>query len=187
MIEFRELREDEIEVRVAQVSRYGVNLLLYKTARTDADILDEKVGNENWQCRFYEEKGTLFCAIGINVKHIIGDATWVWKSDAGEPSSMSAQKGEASDAFKRAGFKWGIGRALYTSPRIYVREKVYQGPEVVQMCQIEQGKNGKPVCYDAFSVEKIRYENGEITGLSIMNDTLKRRCFVYVKQGEGNS
>ena len=30
------------------------------------------------------------------------------------------EKGEASDSFKRAGFKWGIGRELYTSPFIYI-------------------------------------------------------------------
>ena len=31
---------------------------------------------------------------------------------------MEKVKAEASDCFKRAGFKWGIGRGLYTSPKI---------------------------------------------------------------------
>ena len=41
---FRRLRPDEIECRVQRVTPKGVVLLLYKTARTDADLLDETVG-----------------------------------------------------------------------------------------------------------------------------------------------
>ena len=48
-MEFRTLRADEIEVRVATVSEKGVSLLLYKDARCDMNILDETVGPFNWQ------------------------------------------------------------------------------------------------------------------------------------------
>lgn len=162
MIDFRDLRPDEIECRVQQVKQNGLSILLYKTARTDADILDETVGPHMWQCRFYECKGTLFCSVGINI-----DGEWVWKDDAGEPSNMSAQKGEASDAFKRACFKWDLGRELYSAPFVWVpREK----------CNIKQ--NGQRYqCFDRFSCAKIQIEDGEITGLRINNDT--QRCVAY--------
>ena len=48
MCMFRDLTADEIECRVAQADEYGVNLLLYKDARCDQNILDETVGSMNW-------------------------------------------------------------------------------------------------------------------------------------------
>ena len=108
MTMFRELTASEIECRVGRATEKRVELLLYKTSRVDADILDETVGSENWQCEFYEQKGTLFCKVGILCNCRDGRTEWVWKDDAGAPSNMEAQKGEASDAFKRACFKWGM-------------------------------------------------------------------------------
>lgn len=100
---FRALEPQEIECRVGQISKNGsgLSLLLYKTARADADILDETLGSENWQCEFYECKGTLFCKVGILVDRKDGLAEWVWKDDAGSPSNMEAVKGEASDALTK--------------------------------------------------------------------------------------
>lgn len=39
------------------------------------------------------------------------------EEDVGELSNVSANKGRASDAFKRAATNWGIGRELYSSPQ----------------------------------------------------------------------
>ena len=170
MCMFRDLRADEIEVRVAQATEYGVNLLLYKNARTDMDILDETVGQANWQNRFYEHKGILFCSLGINVG-LVGshDTCWVWKDDAGTESNTEAEKGNASDARKRAGFAWGIGRELYTSPVIKVR-----GGD----CNMKQ-YNGKWKCFDTFEVQKIIIENKRIVALAIRNATTGRTCFIW--------
>lgn len=167
MNEFRYLNEGEIEVRVAQCTNKGASLLLYKDARVDARILDETVGPENWQCRFYEIKGSLFCSVGVRVTD---QADWVWKDDCGTPSNMEAEKGEASDAFKRACFKWGIGRCLYTAPHIWVSS---------DKCNIKQGRNGNLVCYDRFTVERVRVENARIVGLAIRNDTKGCRAFIW--------
>lgn len=174
-MKFRELKAEEIEVRVSRVVNAGVELLLFKDARCDMRILDETVGAENWQCEYYEYKNTLFCKVGILVCRDAGTGyhEWVWKDNAGAPSNMEAQKGEASDAFKRACFCWGIGRSLYTAPRIFV---------YADKCgKIQPGKNGKMQCYDQFRVEKVRIEDGQITGLSIWNDTTGHRCFVWEK------
>lgn len=100
---FRPLTAGEIECRVGTVSKQGkgLSLLLFKDARCDANILDETVGPENWQCEFYEQKGTLFCKVGILVDRKDGLSEWVWKDDAGSPSNMEAAKGEASDALTK--------------------------------------------------------------------------------------
>lgn len=93
-------------------------LLLYKDARCDMNILDEEYGILNWQCRYATINNNLFCTISVRSKD--GTSGWVDKSNVGTESDMEAEKGEASDAFKRAGFLLGIGRELYTAPKIYV-------------------------------------------------------------------
>ena len=181
MCKFRDLTADEIDVRVSTVidtvSKKGVSLLLYKDARCDMNILDETVGSQNWQREHYDCKGNLFCRVGINVNWKDPNpmsAVWVWKSDCGTESNAEAQKGEASDSFKRACFNWGIGRELYTAPFIFVK---------AEDCKIVD-KNGKKACYDKFEVEKIRIENKRITGLSIRNNSTGKRCFVYTQKSE---
>jgi hypothetical protein len=115
---FRTLNASDIECRTCNVSpdKKKVKLLLYKDARVDMSILDETVGADRWQRLHEEVKGNLYCKVGI--KTIEGE--WVWKSDCGIESNMEQAKGEASDAFKRACFCWGIGRELYTTPIISI-------------------------------------------------------------------
>ena len=55
-LKFPLLTKDQIEVRVGQVSAKGCTLLLYKTSRTDSEILDKVVGQGNWQKRFYRKE-----------------------------------------------------------------------------------------------------------------------------------
>lgn len=167
MIQFRNLTAEEIECRVQSVKPNGLVLLLYKDARVDMSILDETVGPENWQREHYECKGNLFCRVGIDVNAAdeIMEPRWVFKSDCGVESNMEAQKGEASDSFKRACFNWGIGRELYTAPFIWIK---------AEACNIQNGK-----CYDKFEVEKILIENKQITAVAIKNVTKGVRAFVW--------
>lgn len=134
-IKFRNLRADEIEVRVSDKKNGKMSLLIYKDARVDANILDETVGQFGWACQFKEEKGTLFAGIALKAE----DGTWIWKWDAGAPSNFEKEKGEASDAFKRAAFKWGIGRSLYTAPKIMVPES----NATHKVSKIDYDTNGK--------------------------------------------
>lgn len=173
---FRFLTADEIEVKVKQVKENGLVCLLYKTARTDMDLLDETVGPENWVNDYREIKGNLYAGIGIRQ----ADGTMVWKWDCGvesrEDGEGNEKKGEASDAFKRAGFRCGIGRELYSSPFVWIG---------ADKAEIKAGKDykGNPVfrCNDKFSVEKIAYDEntGRIIGLAIRNDSKKCRAFVW--------
>lgn len=109
---FRHLKEDEIEVKVKQVKEAGCVLLLYKTARTDMDILDETVGPMNWMDDYKEIKGNLYCGIALRFKQADIVSEWIWKWDCGIESRSDGEgnekKGEASDSFKRAGFRWGV-------------------------------------------------------------------------------
>lgn len=175
-MEFRSLRAEEVECRIGQIAKNGsgLSLLLFKTARVDADILDETFGMFGWECSFDEHKGTLFCSVGVRNE----DGLMVYKEDAGAPSNMEPQKGEASDAFKRACFKWGIGRELYTAPRIWVYAKNRDGSV---NCNIKQGQNGKYQCYDSFSVERIDIRDHEILYVAVRNDTTGRTVYAWAK------
>ena len=177
MVRFRPLRADEVECRIDQVIKRDddtvLSLLLYKNARCDMNILDETVGPERWQREHYECKGSLFCRIGINVAEEGGQPIWVWKSDCGTESRREAEKGEASDSFKRAGFNWGIGRELYTAPYIMVSStaKADSKPNF----QIDS--QGKPK--GRFAVTQMGVEEGKIVSLNIENLTLHRTVFTY--------
>lgn len=116
------LEATDIDFKPAQVNRYKdnvyCNILAYKDARVDMHVLDNVVGQANWQCLYQRDsKGVLQCGIGIYIKD---RNEWVWKWSNGTPSEYESVKGEYSDAFKRSGFMWGIGRELYAFPQIRV-------------------------------------------------------------------
>lgn len=162
---FRDLNADEIDVRVAQISDKGVSLLLYKDARVDQRLLDDTVGQMNWQRDHKELKGNIYCGISIWDDE---KKTWITKWDAGKESNTESEKGEASDSFKRAGFNWGIGRELYTAPFIWINNS---------NCKIEKGDKGKLICKDKFKVKNIAIVDKTITALVIENITLNKIVF----------
>lgn len=168
-MEFRNLEADEIEVRVSEAREAGVTLLLYKNARCDMAILDEVAGPMGWQREHYECKGNLFCRVGLRD----GDQ-WVWKADAGSPSNFEAQKGEASDSFKRACTNWGIGRELYTAPRIWVPAGA---------ARVRKNGKGKDVCYDRFAVAKAVIEEHVIQCIAIRNLDTGKVAFTWIRPG----
>jgi hypothetical protein len=111
-----------LEVREGRGSYQGYKkLLIYKDARADMNILDDVVGASNWQRKHYEVKGNLFCSVGIYDQE---KSIWVWKDDAGAPSTFEKEKGESSDSFKRACTNWGIGRELYSDAYKNISVKV---------------------------------------------------------------
>lgn len=164
----RKLNKDEIDVKVKQVSEKGAVLLLYKTARVDMAILDETYGAMNWQSDYKVVKDNLYCGIGVYNQDT---KDWVWKWDCGiesrEDEEGNQKKGEASDAFKRAGYKWGIGVELYSAPFTFATVETVG----------EKGKDGKiryslKNKFQKFFVDEITYDEktGDIKGLVIVDD-----------------
>lgn len=128
-MEFRELRADEIDVRIQSIKKGANNsvyaiFLLYKDARCDMNILDETVGPSRWKRSHDVINGNLFCNVSIYDEDI---HEWITKQDVGTESNTEKEKGQASDSFKRACVNWGIGRELYTAPFIiiYLNEDEY--------------------------------------------------------------
>jgi len=154
---FRYLKADEIDVRVQSVKESGFVLLLYKDARCDMSILDETVGVYNWQREHCRDNKNCIVSLWDEDKK-----QWIRKEDTGTESNTEAQKGLASDSFKRACFNFGIGRELYTSPFVWVSDKSYI-------------KTGNKV-YEKFKVSHILTVDGKITEL-IVSDSKGKTVF----------
>lgn len=170
---FRFLKADEIECRIGTINEKGLSLLLYKDARCDMNILDETVGAMGWNRQHTRDNQN--CIVGIYDKD---KSEWVYKEDTGKESNTEAEKGLASDSFKRACVNWGIGRELYTAPFIWVDAKAYNASSFT-------GSDGKLRwrCTDKFVVRKINYKkNGDIDGLYIVNHRTGRSVFTKMPE-----
>ena len=95
-----------------------VNILAYITARDAEELLDKVVGPAKWKDEYKEIDRKLFCGVSI-----LCDNEWVTKWDCGSESNVEKEKGQVSDAFKRACVKWGIGRFLYNKDPIRLPSK----------------------------------------------------------------
>lgn len=162
-INFRMLNADEIECRVGTTTDKGVSLLLYKDARVDMRLLDEVVGCMNWKREHAVVNNNLYCTVSIYNEDT---KEWVSKQDVGVESNTEKEKGQASDAFKRACFNWGIGRELYTAPFIWVN---------LSANEWRPNATGRKQPAIRFKVREIDYTEGKITHLVIVDDSGKER------------
>lgn len=166
-MKFRDLKAEEIDVRVGQAKESFLTLLLYKDARCDMQILDETVGPMSWQRHHSRENAN--CTVSIHDDKM---NCWVEKEDVGVPSNTEAEKGLASDSFKRACVNWGIGRELYTAPEIKIW---WNNGENYKRAE----KNEKFGTYDRFVVSCIKIEDKRIIELQIVNTTTNKAVFSW--------
>ena len=180
----RDLRADEIDVRVQQIISKGdmcsgLILLLYKNARVDMDILDETFGKFGWQRKHEFKDGRLYCTVSVwdSEKQM-----WISREDVGTESNTEAEKGQASDSFKRANVNFGIGRELYTAPNIFVTEFTYKSTD-------RKDKYGNVIftTKDTFSVSHIKVEKKQITELVIKNDKSGKDVYFFGVKNPTNS
>lgn len=168
MNNIRLLRNDEIEVRVQSFNSNSNNaiFLLYKDARCDMRILDEVFGIDGWEREHQLIDGKLFCTVRVwsNKRN-----AWISKQDVGTESNTEKEKGQASDAFKRACFNWGIGRELYTAPLISVKctdKDLYNNKctlklEVKHIAYNDNREISELVLVDRFGNERYNWKNGK--------------------------
>ena len=159
-MDIRLLKASEIECRVGSVKNNGMSLLLYKDARADMKILDETFGFDGWKREHQLIDGKLFCTVSIwSDKR----GEWITKQDVGTESNAEKEKGQASDAFKRACVNFGIGRELYRSPFIWV--KGYDK-------------------YEKFDVKEIGYNEDREINYLVITDSKGNECFKFGKKAK---
>lgn len=169
------LKANDIECRVQQVKKgycgeVEATILLYKDARCDMKYLDLLFGMFGWKREHTLKGDRLYCTVSIYDEV---NSQWISKEDVGTESNTEKEKGQASDAFKRACTNIGLGRELYTAPLIKIR---LDGKEYKEYT--ENGKE-KIKCFQSFSVNSIEYnQDREISSLVIV-DRFDRTRFVF--------
>lgn len=167
MEEIRLLSKEDIDVRVAQTNIYNnngrqvvkVNLLLYKDARVDMKILDELFTPMGWKRTHKLIGDRLYCCVEVYNPET---KEWICKEDVGVESNTEVEKGQASDSFKRACVNWGIGRELYTAPKITIE---------LNENEYTKDQNSRIKVWAYFSVKSIGYDSKTrtITSLEIQD------------------
>ena len=173
-LKFRAMKAEEIEVRIGNINEKGLSLLLYMDARAAALLLDETAGPMNWRCSYRDINNKMYCSVDI---YDTDKKEWVSKENVGTESNTEAEKGEASDALKRAVATWGV-RELYTSPFMWISKENLKNHE-------KKTFNGKDrwVSNDKFKVSDIEIEidgySRKITKLVITNTSTGAVCFEW--------
>lgn len=153
---FRTLRADEIEVRPSHVKEGKANMLLYIDSRAVVSLLNETVGNMNWQSEFYGVNGQTIGRIGIYDED---RNLWVWKSDTGSESNIEAEKGLISDIYKRVMSRWGVCE-LYSAPKISVPDDGFgnSGYKVAEILYNDHREITHLVIVNRFGKEVFRWD-----------------------------
>ena len=108
---------ESIDFRVQSINKGGyATILAYKDARVDINRLNEVCGVLGWKREHTRDNKN--CIVSVWDAE---NKQWVSKEDTGTESMADAQKGLASDSFKRACFNFGIGIELYDYPIIQVK------------------------------------------------------------------
>ena len=163
MEEIRLLSKEDIDVRVAQTlagnNKVRVNLLLYKNARVDMKIMDELFTPMGWKRTHKLIGDRLYCCVEVYNPET---KEWICKEDVGVESNTEAEKGQASDSFKRACVNWGIGRELYSAPKITIE---------LNENEYTKDQNSRIRVWAYFSVKSIGYDSKTrtITSLEIQD------------------
>lgn len=185
MRRFRTLLADEIEVRRGRNLKNGsVELLLYQNARVGQNLLDETYG-DGW-AKDYKEgpNGMLLCGVAILIKDL---NTWVWRWDTGAEQNFEKEKSLAADSFKRACVCWGIGRELYSAPRIVVTpDSDYTTYFVQDIGYDENSRINNLVIIDNKGNVVFNFVDGKVQAIQEIGrvDTLKAVCGELKEAGE---
>ena len=165
-MDIRLLKANEIECRIGTFKEgKGISLLLYKDARVDMRILDEVFGFDGWEREHQLIDGKLFCTVRVWSEK---RNCWISKQDVGTESNTEKEKGQVSDAFKRACFNLGIGRELYTAPFIWI-------PASMGYTK-----------YEKFEVKEIGYNDDREINMLVIVDSKGKECFKFGKKVKQN-
>ena len=170
----------EILWRIGQETKDGTKAmcLAYLDARMVMDRLDSVVGNEGWSDSYSELKTGLCCRLCVDYE----TKPKVCKSDGAGETNIEGEKGNYSDAFKRAAVKHGIGRYLYRmdTPWVSIEKKgKYSKITAAGMTQL-QSILPKPKPSTVAEVKKKATTNSAPAKDEFINPELKETIDYYV-------
>lgn len=118
----RNIEPHEIEWKVQSYTKKEHTIIVpYVTSRCVMDRLDEQFGVLNWKTAYTEVNSGMLCTLSVRIDT---NEEWVSKTDGASLTKIEPIKGAISDALKRAAHQFGLGRCLYSYPRIIVATKL---------------------------------------------------------------
>lgn len=157
------LSPEDIEVRVGNKIKGSDNvaMLLYQDSRCTARNLDKQFGQFGWQIDYKVVGEQIYGTLSIydETKQM-----WISKSDTGDKSNISEDKGQSSDILKRCAVRWGFGVELYTSPKIVIPDDGYgnTGYKVSEIEYNEEREIIHLVIVNRFNKEVFRWDKDKI-------------------------
>jgi len=143
------LRPEEIEWRVQQQieAKNGKPAKLivvpYITNRCVMERFDDEFGWHGWENSIQEVDGGFLCTITV----VMPNKQIVRKTDGASRTGIEPVKGGISDSMKRAAVQFGLGRGLYSFPKVFVEvEGKYIPDWAVRLLDalVESINSGKP-------------------------------------------
>lgn len=114
--------------------------LAYIDARHVMNRLDSVLSPMDWKDSYKDVGGIMVCDLSIRV-----GGEWITKSDGAGETNVEGEKGSISDALKRAGVKFGIGRYLYELKNEWVeidkRKRIVKPPALPKWATPEGWKS----------------------------------------------
>lgn len=161
IIEWDLLSPEDVEVRVATTRNGKTTLLLYQDSRCAMRALDKQFGSFGWQMDYKVVGGQIYGTLSIYDEE---KGIWVSKSDTGDKSNISEDKGQSSDILKRCIVRWGYATELYTAPKIEIADDGYgnTGYKVSEINYDENRKITHLVIVNRFGKEAFRWDRDAI-------------------------
>lgn len=171
---------NEVYVKIDKQRDDGVELVIYKDSRFDVNALNTLHGPLGWDLNVGLEQSALANDPKVYAEIKVYDPEtnhWVCRKDYGEDMAGSI-KALASDAVKRAAFRFGIGAALYTGPK-----KIFVPNERINL---RPGTDGGQKCFDTFVVDEITYSDDgkRICTLTISDEQTNQVVFHWEAEQE---
>jgi len=150
-------------------------ILPYLDARMVSKRLTDTLGL-NWADEYEETADSgMLCKITLT----LADGATITRSDVGTKSTYEKEKGQVSDAFKRAAVKFGIGAYIYELAPVELKKTrdgflTPDGKTEIKAADLSAFLNGnKPELVSLFSI---------YSGLSAEKKTELTECFTKIKE-----
>ena len=153
---FPALKPEDIQVVMTEITNeLGGKVTLFVRGDLIATMLDDAFGAFGWEKEMKilpKQAGREVMACTITCYDENGKG--ISKDGVGLPSEWDPEKGEETDAFKRAAYNWGIARELKYNP-----PKIYFPRELMNVSMVPTANGDVMKTTDTFVVKAIEYEN----------------------------
>jgi hypothetical protein len=116
------IQPEEIEWRVQQQTKTGKLIIVpYINNRCVMERFDRQFGWQRWENEITEIQEGFLCRITVYLPERDGQpGATISKTDGANRTDIEAIKGGISDAMKRCAVQFGLGRSLYSYPKVFV-------------------------------------------------------------------